>query len=477
MRHAEKNASLLAVMLIIGGICQLLIFFTVHHRAPDRIFSPDSPSYVNPARAILRTSRFAVSSEKPDIPEARRTPGYPAFIASIFFLFGEDYVPLIIAQILLNLGTTLISYRTVSLIWDSETALIAALLLLFDPSLFISSQRVMAESLFTFVLSVAILVMVHALKKQQHQMFLFFLHSTCLAIATLIRPITYYFIIPLIGILVLILRSHQNLSWKRTRLAIIVLLIPQIILIGGWKIRNYRVTGKAEFSYIQGINLLFYSCSGVIAERDGISFEEARHGLGYSRYAELHPETQDWSIAQLDTRWKREGRDIIRQYPLWFLKSHLRGIGKMMFSLGESSLIKYVGDEPIETGPIGELFQLSWKDYIQKWGGEKFHLFLLAFLMVTYLLFMYMSMTYSFWFLLKSKDACWGVHLFMTVLTLYFIAVSGGPAASSRFRVPLMPVFCMYAGHGLMCMIERLKRGRDEREANRFNASAVRRRC
>ena len=457
MKQIEKNGKLLAVMLIIGGACQILIFSLVYHKAPDKIFSPDSPSYINPARAILRTGHFAMSPERSDIPEARRTPGYPALIASIFFLFGENYIPLIIVQILLNLGTILISYLTASLIWNSDTAIIGVLLLLLDPLTLFSSQRVMAESLFTFILSLAIFVMVYTLKGQTNQQLLFFLSSTCLAIATLVRPITYYLIIPLHGILILLLKIHQNLPWKRTILAIIAVLIPQILLVGGWTVRNYRVTGKAEFSYIQGINLLFYSGSGVIAERDSISFEEARYGLGYSRYTELHPETQGLSIAELDTHWKLEGWNIIRRYPLSFLKSHLRGVGRMLFSPGESSLLKYVSDEQIETGPIQELFQISWKAYIQKWGGEKFHFFLLAFMTGAYLLFVYLNMTCSFCCLLKSKDTYWSVHLFIAVLILYFITISGGPAASSRFRVPLMPAFCMYAGYGVTCMIGWLK--------------------
>ena len=51
---------------------------------------------------------------------------------------------------------------------------------------------------------------------------------------------------------------------------------PWIILVGGWQLRNYLITGKAEFSYVQGANLLFYRGAGIVAQRDSISFKEAQ---------------------------------------------------------------------------------------------------------------------------------------------------------------------------------------------------------
>lgn len=41
----------------------------------------------------------------------------------------------------------------------------------------------------------------------------------------------------------------------------------------------------------------------------------------------------------------------------------------------------------------------------------------------------------------------------------YFVLVSGGPAAENRFRLPIMPIVCLFAGAGLSVIWKRFKRG------------------
>ena len=55
---------------------------------PHRLLQPDSFTYEGPARAIVQTGRFSASPERLDVPEVMRTPGYPFFIAGVYYLFG-----------------------------------------------------------------------------------------------------------------------------------------------------------------------------------------------------------------------------------------------------------------------------------------------------------------------------------------------------------------------------------------------------
>ena len=453
--HSRRKTRILFFVILLGGVCKIALFFTVQSIASERIFSPDSPSYINTARVFLTTGHIAVSPDRPDAPQARRTPGYPLFIAGIFFFFGETWSALIVTQILLSLGTIIITYLIVSFVWDTRAAIISVCLLSLDIPSLVSSQKVMTETLFTFVLVVAILSVIAMFKTPRHAEFFLFSFGLALSVATLIRPISYYLLFPVIPCVIWILKTHFRFRRKKIIIAVLMLISPWMLLVGGWQLRNYIVTGKAEFSYIQGVNLLFYRGAGILAEREGIPFEEARDRLGYGRYAELHPETTGWSEAQLDWRWKHEGLQLIIQHPLYCLKSQIRGALTMLLGPGESPFLTYATDYQETSGPIGDVFRLSFKSYVQKWIIEKTGFFLLFLLAESHLLLVYTSIACSVWHLFKIENSQWGLHIVLWLILLYFIVISAGPEAYSRFRVPIMPIFCVYAGHGLSLILKK----------------------
>ena len=49
----------------------------------------DIMGYVDPARNFLETGTFG---RQPGVPDLHRTIGYPAFLASVKFLFGDNWV-------------------------------------------------------------------------------------------------------------------------------------------------------------------------------------------------------------------------------------------------------------------------------------------------------------------------------------------------------------------------------------------------
>ena len=163
-----KHHLLFLLCVVFVGISKTTIFFAVYSFDPTRIFSPDSDGYEKTAQAFLQTGRFAVSPEMPDTPQIQRTPGYPFFIATIYFFFGNRYPPLILVQILISLGTILLTYLLATSFWGSHVAVISAFLLSLDLPSFVNSQKVLTDTLFTFVLTLAILVGIYVLKASRH---------------------------------------------------------------------------------------------------------------------------------------------------------------------------------------------------------------------------------------------------------------------------------------------------------------------
>ena len=58
-----------------------------------------------------------------------------------------------------------------------------------------------------------------------------------------------------------------------------MLLLPAVLILGIWQVRNERVSGSAELSQTKNVKLLMYRAAGVVALRDGISLDAARNQL------------------------------------------------------------------------------------------------------------------------------------------------------------------------------------------------------
>jgi hypothetical protein len=342
-----------------------------------------------------------------------------------------------------------------------------------DVPSFVHSQLVLTETLFTFVLTLAVWAGVAALQYASKPTGWFWVQGFLLALATLIRPIAYYAIFVVAFTFVIILKTRFHWSWKSLLFSLAGLMIPWMILVGGWQLRNYYAVGSAELSTTQGINLLFYRGAYIIAQRDGISFEEAQQRLGYDNYQARYPETQNWSESQLAQHWKQEGLRLIRQYPGLFLKSQVWGIAKMMLDPGDHILLGYLGKHREQTGPGGDLLTLPFKQYLPKWLISKTGLFTLFFLTESYVMLLYSGILVFLWRLVRAnnrasacpeKDPVMAIHLILWALMLYFIVLSAGPEAYARFRIPLMPLLSLYGGQGVFIIFSHAKNAKNAKK-------------
>ncbi|MBD3305164.1 hypothetical protein GF339_02280, partial [candidate division KSB3 bacterium] len=170
---------------------------------------------------------------------------------------ADAYLLLIILQIGISLATIGIVYRIGTHLWGSAPAFLAAFLLSLDLASTVNALQILTDTLFTCVLTLAVWMGLRALSCSQKAMPWIFFHGLCLTIATLIRPIAYYLIVPELLFWLLVWIKWWHWSWKTTLVALLTLLTPWIMLIGGWHVRNYLTAGTLEFSSIQAVNLLF----------------------------------------------------------------------------------------------------------------------------------------------------------------------------------------------------------------------------
>jgi 4-amino-4-deoxy-L-arabinose transferase-like glycosyltransferase len=196
-------------------------------------YTPDSASYIVPARELVVHHRFLSGS----VPELTRTPGYPLLL-TVGLLLGRLEVATITLQILLSCLTVFMIYRTALLLFEPQrTAIIAAVLYALDPFSILFASLIAPETLFTAVVTVGIYCLVRYLK--EHSLWNLLVSAGALASSVYTRPIGYY--LPLI--IVAGLAAWALVTRRPNKLRVLAntfgFVVVSLGLIGLWQIRNW----------------------------------------------------------------------------------------------------------------------------------------------------------------------------------------------------------------------------------------------
>lgn len=442
-------------IIIFSLLVKLSLMSVVLISNPKGIWAPDSISYWRNAQALLQHQKFASSPENPQQIETWRTPGYPILLACILGITGNQVIWVIITQIALSLLTIYLTFRLGELLFGYRAGLFASLFLAMDLTSLTSTQYILTETLFDLLLisSVWFSINWHSLDfSLKSFVYKPMLTGLSLSIATLVRPVIYYYLPFLVLLFVLFGKLKRNNLKQLTKLTASVS-IPLILLVGGWQVRNGLLSGNYEISSIQGYNLLYYRAAGVVALRDGISLGKARENI----YKLIDPNNNFDNIDNINSKigkiFRNNGIKIILQHPLLYIKSHLKGTINMMLNPGSFSLINLFGfyhKDQDKQSLHDAFFLLDFGDFITGLFKEHMILFFSIIISGTYLMLYYSVVIFG---LIQTdyKNNSW-IHLFIITLVIYLLLISGGAEAHDRFREPVMPFLSLYAGFGAKCL-------------------------
>jgi len=192
----------LLVLLLAGAALRLAFAF----RAPPLFVGGDSQTYLVPGWELANGLGFA--------PILKRPPLYPLFVAFSIMLMGEDPHGLAFLQHALGLGTVALTYWLAraafagagGLLARRVAGVVAGLLVALNGTLIVYEHYVMAETLFTFLLTASALALVLAARRASWRWYA--LGGGLLALATLTRAAA-ELLLPLVPLAALL--WHRNL--------------------------------------------------------------------------------------------------------------------------------------------------------------------------------------------------------------------------------------------------------------------------
>jgi Ca2+/Na+ antiporter len=441
---------------------KLLLLGLLVARGPGTVLYIDSETYLGPARALLETGAYAPNPGRRGEPELIRTPGYPAFLALVFRVFGERLWIVSLLGALFSAATALALLTLFSKPFGERAAAWGAVLLSFEPGSFCRSLDILSETFFTLLLVLGLAALVALVTRPAPRALEAFLGGLALALATLVRPIL-ALLLPVFVVLLLAVSLKKRWTGGRSAAVLAAFLFAPVLLVGGWMERNARVADAFSLVPVTGHQLLHRRAAAVVACVEGVSLTEAQERLGIReaffrfrgpaseselfgsrRYRDLFPKTADLGLFELDRRWRREAMGIFRAHPVLTLETAARGA--VLLLLTPPSLIlsaRYGLVRP--DAEIGRLYADQEVGALARALSRRHPvLFGVSVLLVAgqgILLALALVGAARSW-----RRGPRAAHAVLLATLVYLMAASSSTdATDDRYRVPLMPLVCLYA--------------------------------
>jgi 4-amino-4-deoxy-L-arabinose transferase-like glycosyltransferase len=448
-----------AIAVLVGLVIALRVamVLAVHASDPERAVTDDTDGYTEPARSLVEDGDFDLAPGS-SAPEFQRTPGYPAFVALVYWVTGDDaeggtgdaaIVGLQAALSGLSVLLALLAARRLT--GSFAVALAVGLMVGLDPLQASQSGRIVSETLATLFTTLAVYCAVRCLPAGDGRdtegpvpsVGWAAAAGVSLVAATYVRPTTYYFpLLVLLAVGGVALWRRRERATGRTLLRVGVAFgLPCLVLLGVWNVRNHERVDSWRFSGLEGTNLYWYRAASVEATRDGAGLEETQ--------VRLTEELSRGRVPPFDYEAYRSGEPP----PVW---QHDQG---EYYASAQSAALDILRAEPLLAAReyvravYGQIVQSGWRDAYEVVRGETPPAVLVApGLLVVWGIEALAAVGALTALRRRGTGLERWAHVVIVGLAVYVVlATAAGPDAGGgfRFRIPIWPIWCLYAAIGV----------------------------
>jgi 4-amino-4-deoxy-L-arabinose transferase-like glycosyltransferase len=433
MRHRWLIGILAVAVVVRLGLVNLATARTAQ--------TPDSAGYWRLADRLLSEGRFA----RDDRAEIFRTPGYPAFLAAALTTAGDRALsePWKVAAAIQALADVLlvgVVFALGSLLASARTGLAAAALQAVTPVVVASCCRILSDSPYALLFTVAVLLMVGYLRTRQTWALL--ASGGVLGLACYVRPV---------GLVMALVFAGAALVRGRPLRRVAAFAGVFAAVVAPWVVRNAARADYPGFSTFATDSMYTFAAAEVVAQHEGLDGQAARQRLRSedADYVRTHRPTPGAAAR------RRAGRalEIIGEHPWTYAKLHAAGSAGFWLP-GATDVLEVAG---LTAGGRNTLEVLRreglWaagRHYFAGRGG----LAALAGGMALILLVEYFGVAACVAGGLRRAPA----EAWFLAAVVIVSALLPGPFGLPRYRVPVAPILNVAAAAGLLAVIGRLRR-------------------
>ncbi len=425
MVNAKSSWKLILVILVVGFALRIAYFTWA---PPD--YSAMESDYDDIAQNMLAGKGFSIDEsygldlrsnpeQRPRmVPTAARTPLYPAFLATIYKVFGRRIRLVYIIQTLIDLlSASMLYFLALKITEDVRIALMSmAFYALYMP--FMEQVGVLLnETVFGFLVLLFAVVAFYAIERFSLSGFL--LAGIVMGLTTLCRPTTFLF--PAFFILMTLIVGRTQL--RRASINSLAFLILSLVLIMPWVIRNYLV-------------LDYFGLVGTIGGEQifAANYDFSDHGVPWPMVPlDLREKLIGKTPVERDKVLTREGLKLIIEHPIRFIKNVLFRTSTFWTSIG--------------MGKPGPFY------YSSNRAGNEVCVFVAVLNPLLILA--------SFVAFLRFRGRWVSRSLVPLMLLGYFYVIHLPTFAFIRYSMPVIPFLMMFAAVGMVGLFAKGKQGQN----------------
>jgi 4-amino-4-deoxy-L-arabinose transferase-like glycosyltransferase len=373
-------------------------------------------------------------------------PGFPAWIALIYSIFGIKPWIVLLINGLISVSSVYILFKIASALFSNRIAQIASLLLAFDPHQITYSQTFYSDTVFLILFLSSVLFFVRFIKLPQLRYLIF--SAIFLGISVYFRPIaTYLFIVPII---LLFIFGGKGMKIKFRNIIIFLAFLQLVIL--PWVVRNYLLYEKIGFATNGGYNLLHVYAASIYNNQFGMNPEITKKML--EKDIEKMGGDRINNPFVLDSLQKAYAFDIIRTYPMEYIYNHMSGMMNMYTSLS-SYHFSNILHIPSYLQSVNFHGVPHYKQLLTFWERKHPLTIFIGVLIVLLLTSNYFLAIVGLYSMYKNKI------IFPLILIigfiLYFTFLVGVLGSSARFKLPITPFYLILSAYGINYLYEKWK--------------------
>ena len=429
----DKRAFLIFCLLALSICAARFLFFYIRFLDnPSLPIDPDSLDYIEPARSLLESRSYTFADGQPAF---RRPPGYPALLAMIWTVFGnENLLAVIIVQNVAFFGTAIIVIYLSLILSGRRAAAFAGILILTHFTSFYYVNEVLNETVYTLLLSAGLLCLILCLLRERRWIWLAFASGLILSAAAFVRPVGFYYFYP--ATVVVVIYSYWKFrNWRPAASAGIAFLLPWVLLGGLWCARNQEQTGKFQFVGQQN-EILHERTLRMIARFEGIPHYNARKY--YPKYlASRVPTLKDHLTFYLS-------------HPGEYLALSAEAVLVTLFSPGQWHFKSYFPYYRQDRPPLLPLiFKADFPGLFEEFGRANLRDNILLIGILGHSALLAIGAIFGVIFLFNLGQVGRIFITFGLITMAYFLAMVFVWGGGTRFGVPMVPVQAILAGIGI----------------------------
>jgi 4-amino-4-deoxy-L-arabinose transferase-like glycosyltransferase len=428
-----RNKFILVIIFLFAVINRLVYLYGYLNKDPlSKTLILDSHRYDLWAQTIAKGGLFESGA-------FYQAPVYPYFLSLIYGLTGRSFTSVYIIQMVIGLASILFLFLLAKKYFSERTALISAFLFSFYGTTIFFESKFLPETIAIFVNLFFLLALAYCDHKKMKgqklsKALLLWMSGILLGLSCLIRP-NMLLLLPLILLWVLFSKTPREADEKasepekvpRRLMNASILLMGSLLIILPITMRNYLESGNfvpvslnGGITFAQGNNPY---AKGIYTPLPGFS-GEIFHQRQEERYYAQAEEGRELSDAEVSTFWFRKGWSFIKENPSRWLTLELKKLFYFFDNYEHSLEYSY----PVERQYLNILSILPF--------GLIISLALLGLLA-------------SFPWKDKGPLLLYLLVQVVTVLIFYM---------SSRYRLPAVPILCLFSGYGVSFLIDLYKK-------------------